>query len=73
MQAIGTPQGLILRFESKEELKKHIENLKTQLDFIERKDVPAPHLYALYDDRIPDSEMIKILNKIKPKAKVEPL
>lgn len=65
MKILSSPKGLVLIFESLKELQGTIKNLSGMLEWIETEDVPPPHLYSVFDDRIPHEEINEMLDEIK--------
>ena len=65
MKTLGTTKGIVLIFGSLKELHGVIEHLSGMAEWIESEGISSPHLYALYDDRIPSDEINDMLDGIK--------
>ncbi len=65
MNILSTPKGLVVIFESMKELHGVIKHLSGMAEWAETENIPAPYLYSMYDDRIPEEEIQVILDKIK--------
>jgi len=65
MKIISTSMGFIFSFDSVKEVKGVISHLSGMIEWIESENVPSPHLYAVFDDRIPHEEIQEILDGLK--------
>lgn len=65
MQFISSELGFILVFNNADDLAGRVEHLQGFLEFIRAEDVKPPHLYAVFDDRIPADEIKDMLEYTK--------
>lgn len=65
MKILGTTKGIVLIFDSLKEIRGAIKHLSGMSEWIESEDISPPHLYALFDDRIPKDEIESMLDEIK--------
>jgi hypothetical protein len=65
MKIISTSIGFILSFDSIKEVEGVVSHLSGMIEWIESEEVPSPHLYAIFDDRIPNEEMQEVLDRLK--------
>lgn len=71
VKVIATECGLILMFESKEDLQLRIEHLQKHLEWIEQQNSNPPYFYAVYDDTIDRKRVAEVLAQFKNLVRVE--
>ena len=67
MNVISSAHGFVIKFDNKESMKCHIENLKGQLEWIEKENINPPYLYSLYYNETTKEDIQNLLDKIKEK------
>ena len=68
MYIISNELGYVMVFEKTDELKKTVDNLSGFLEKIEVSSTEKPpHLYMVYENRIPSEEITSFLNDLKNK------
>lgn len=65
MFVISTSMGFVLKFQDKDDMRQHIDNLKNQLNWINKNDIEDPYLYAIFDDAIETEKVQELLEKLK--------
>ena len=65
MNVLGTPQGIVVIFDSVVELKGVIEHLSGMIEWIETENVPPPYLYSMSDDKIDTPQIEDMLDRLK--------
>ena len=69
MKILSTPQGFVLIFHSLGDVQGTIKNLTGMAEWIESEQISAPHLYSVFDERIPHEEIEEMLDEIKNENK----
>jgi len=65
MKTLGTPKGLVLIFDSIDDLQAVIDHLSGMLEWVVLEEVSSPYLYSMFDDRIDKAEIEELLDELK--------